>query len=100
VLSNPGDGTTGLVVLENKSGKDTNFAFLCSPFLRNEATVKMGEEEPRYVEDLKLGKHPDALARGSLARGSRAFFEVGDGSALMPSLAAVVDIAREKKLSH
>jgi hypothetical protein len=45
----------------------------------------------RYVEDLKEGKQPDVLARGS-----RAFFEVGDGSALKPSLAAVVDLARQK----
>ena len=57
VLSNPGDGTTGLVVLQSESGKesDSDFVFLCSSFVRNEVTVKMGEEENKAIKQMDKG---------------------------------------------
>jgi hypothetical protein len=57
VLSNPGDGTIGLIILQSKTGKneDADFIFLGSSFLRNEDTVKMGEEEDAAIKYMAKG---------------------------------------------
>lgn len=57
ILSNPGDGTIGLVIVQSKSGenKDADFVFVCSSAVRNEDIVKMGEEENKSIKEMVKG---------------------------------------------
>ena len=55
VLSNPGDGTVGLVILQSKSGRNPDFVFMCTSNFTNEVIVRSGEEEDTSIKEIEIG---------------------------------------------
>lgn len=64
MLSNPGDGTIGLVIIDRKDGHSSgsDLVFFGSSGLRNEDIVTMGQEENASIKDMVKGERQGAAS--------------------------------------
>jgi hypothetical protein len=65
LLSNPGDGTIGLCILDTPISDSTSspdFLFMCPSFLRNEDIVEMGIDEDKSIKEMVKGARMGAAS--------------------------------------